>query len=75
MNTAIVPTSNVSGNIGSCEIKSDSYNVDLFHVQVVAVNSCTGRVISQNVMFDFDWFFYVPFALCIGVAFLKMVFD
>lgn len=66
----IVGGSNVSGNIGSCEIKSDSYQKTLFTVQTTAINSCTGEIISQSTYFDTGWLFGVPVIfLLIGFVF------
>jgi len=59
-NTLLVSSPNVSGNIGSCEVKSVSFEKDSFHTMTVATNSCSGQIISQNVYFDWS-IVYNPF--------------
>lgn len=48
MNTQIVSSPNIEGNIGSCEIKSNTYSLDSWHNQTVAINSCTGEIVSTQ---------------------------
>ena len=60
----IVSTPNITGNIGSCEIKTSSMSVSSFYTQTMAVNSCTGEIVSQQTYYDYS---YVYFPLVIIV--------
>lgn len=52
-NTKVITTSpNIAGNIGSCEIKSDSFSKDSWYTTTIAVNSCNGQIVSQNTYFE-----------------------
>lgn len=44
----VVVGGSVSGNIGSCEIKTTDINLSTVYKQTVAVNSCNGKVISKS---------------------------
>lgn len=71
----IVGGSNVNGNIGSCEIKSNSFNKDFWNIQTVAVNSCSGEIISSNVYFD-GISILVGVIIILGISFIfKLAFD
>lgn len=48
MDKTLLVGGNVTGNVGSCEVKSDYYSVSFFKEQTTAVNSCTGQIIAQN---------------------------
>lgn len=72
-NTAIVG-GNVTGNIGSCKIESTGVDVSSFYKYTVAVNSCTGEVVSKSeVYFDSSWLvipvlvFTIIFSLIAGI--------
>lgn len=69
----IVGSPNVSGNIGSCEIKSTNFQKTLFTKQTTAVNSCTGEIFSQSVYFDSNWLFGLPI-LYLLVGFVCFIF-
>ena len=77
--TAVVAISpNISGNVGSCAVTSNSFQKTLFTVETVAVNSCTGEVVSQSVYFDSTWLFGVPIILImigIGGWVIKSLFE
>ncbi len=45
--TAIVG-GNVSGNIGSCSVIATDMSTSLMYQKTVAVNSCTGAVVSES---------------------------
>lgn len=51
-NNVVIPIAgqNITGNIGSCAINANSYSVSFFTMEVVAVNSCTGEIISREQM-------------------------
>lgn len=49
MDKTLIVGGNVSGNVGSCEVKSDFYKVSFFKEETVAVNSCTGEIVAQNI--------------------------
>lgn len=75
MNTTTLVTSpNINGNIGSCEIKSNSYSVDYWHSQTTAVNSYTGQTIAQNTIFDSSGLLWLPITLIIAL-FFKFLLD
>lgn len=46
-NTAIIG-GNVTGNIGSCSVVSTDISTSMMYQKTVAVNSCTGEVVSQS---------------------------
>lgn len=46
-NTAIVG-GNVTGNIGSCSVVSTDINTSFMYQKTVAVNSCTGVIVSES---------------------------
>lgn len=56
--TLIVGSPNISGNVGSCEIKSNEFSVSMFKSQTVAVNSCTGEIVASNIFISSDFIFY-----------------
>lgn len=70
----LVGGSNVSGNIGSCEIKSDNVSIDYWHYKAIAVNSCTGNIISENIIFDSSGFGWLA-GIIILICFLGMIFN
>lgn len=77
-NTIVPVSSNIIGNIGSCAIKETRYNISTFRVEVTAVDSCTGKILASNQMFDGTWFFIIPLAIFIlglGTAFIKALFS
>lgn len=78
MNTAVIAGSNVEGNIGSCSVIPSSYPVDFWYKEVVAVNSCSGEVVSKEVIFNGDIIF-AGVAMLLLLAFigaiLRMIFD
>lgn len=70
----IVGGSNVNGNIGSCEIKSNSYQKSLFYVETAAVNSCTGEIISKTTYWDSTWLWF-GLIVIIVIVWAKWLFD
>lgn len=56
----IVGGSSVNGNIGSCEIKSNTHSINSFYNQTISINSCTGEIMSNNTYFDYGTMF-LPF--------------
>jgi len=68
MNNNIIASSpNIAGNIGSCEIKSDTYNISSFYCRTMAVNSCTGEVVSDTTFFQWGYI-YLPFIIFLGIT-------
>lgn len=58
-NTAVIPTNNVEGNIGSCSVQTSRVWVNSITAREFATNSCTGEVISDNTFIDWG-FVYAP---------------
>lgn len=73
MEKAIIASENVSGNIGDCKVNEATYNVDLFTVEVVATDSCTGTVIASNQMFDSGWLIF-GLLVFVVIGFFGMMF-
>jgi hypothetical protein len=68
----------VTGNIGSCEVKSSNFSVSSFYTETVAVNSCTGEVVSQNIYYDWSYIYFPAALIFIIVAIfvsLRVAFD
>lgn len=78
-NTPVVVGGNIEGNIGSCDVKSTYINIDSWHKQTMAVNSCTGQVVYQSPIY-YDWsYIYFPLAFVLvfvaTIASLRVLFD
>ncbi len=75
----LVSSPNIEGNIGSCAIQSTNIPLDSWHTQTIAINSCTGKVVSQTSYFEWGGTLLVGaiilFILLIGTVLLKMIFD
>lgn len=48
----VISTPNIEGNIGSCEVKSTQFSKGFWKSETVAVNSCTGQIIADNIYVD-----------------------
>lgn len=59
--------SNVEGNIGSCEVKTATLSKSSFYTQTIAVNSCSGEIISNNTYYDWGYV-YFPVTIVLVVA-------
>lgn len=60
MNTnTLVASPNINGNIGNCQINSTDSTVDTFHTMTIAINSCNGEIVNQNVHLE-STFIIVP---------------
>lgn len=75
----VIDGAGVSGNIGSCEVKSTNVYADSWHTQVIAVNSCTGQVVYQSPVY-YDWgYVYFPllfvFVVLLIAGGLRAIFD
>ena len=69
-NTPVVMTNgNVQGNIGSCEIKTSEVSVSSFYKRSIALDSCTGQIVSDNTYYDWEYI-YVPGVIIVIVLFL-----
>ncbi len=44
----IIVAGGVNGNIGDCKVNSESMYLDSFHLRTIAVNSCTGEIVSDS---------------------------
>jgi hypothetical protein len=67
MNTNVIASSpNINGNIGSCEIKSNSYDVSSFYTRTTAVNSCTGEIINDTTYYQWGYT-YIPGVIFLGI--------
>lgn len=74
-NTNVIASSpNISGNIGSCEVKSTDVSVTTFQVNTIAVNSCTGEIVSQHQYYDWTWIL-IPLIIVIIITTLRVSFD
>lgn len=68
----------VEGNIGSCEVKSTSVSLDSWHTQTLAVNSCTGEVVSNNSYYDWSYIYFpvmIVFVIVTILVFVRGIFD
>jgi len=72
--TNLVSTPNITGNIGSCEIKSDTFSKNSFYSTTVAVNSCTGEIVSQNTYYNYGYI-YFPVIVIVTIVALRWLFD
>lgn len=74
----VVVGGSVEGNIGSCEVKTTSISKSSFYTQTIAVNSCSGEIVSNNTFYDWS---YVYFPLVLVIVFIlifgafKTIFD
>lgn len=76
--TLIIPTNNLSGNIGSCEVKTTSLSVDSFHTRSIAINSCTGAIVSDNTYYDWEYVYAPGVIVIILIAvglFFRIIMD
>ena len=48
----------VTGNVGSCEIKSTQTYVSSFYTRTMAINSCTGEVVNDNTYYDWSYIYF-----------------
>ena len=71
----IVGGSNVNGNIGSCEIKSDNFSTSSWRTQTVAVNSCTGEIVSSKEYFDVGVIYFPAIIIIIVWAIKKILIE
>jgi hypothetical protein len=55
MTNTLVNSENIVGNIGSCEVKSNTYALSSFYKETVAVNSCTGEIVSDTTWYDYSY--------------------
>ena len=69
----LVGGSNISGNIGSCEIKNNTYSVSSFITRSTSINSCTGQIVSDNTYYDWSYI-YFPGAIIAIVIFIAIFF-
>lgn len=64
----IIVGGNVSGNVGSCEVKSTDVKHSFFKIETVAVNSCSGQIVADNTYTD--WFGVALFGVLLFAAFI-----
>lgn len=69
--TNLISTPNITGNIGSCEVKSITTAVSSFYNQVIVSNSCTGEIITNATYFDYMG---LGFGALIGCCVLSILF-
>ena len=80
-NTIIAGSENIEGNIGSCQVNSQSFEVDSWHTQTIAVDSCTGKIIAQNTYFDWSvvyvpfFIIFILFGILLALGALRALFD
>ncbi len=78
-NTKVIASSpNLTGNLGSCEVKSTTYSIDSWHSGVILQDSCTGKLLAQHEYYDWGYI-YIPLVI-VGMfvlvfAAVKMIFD
>lgn len=53
--TVAVVGGEVTGNIGSCSVVSTNITVSSFYKETVAVNSCTGQVVADNIWYYWSY--------------------
>lgn len=68
----IVGGSNVNGNIGDCKVNSETFQKSLFYSQTTAVNSCSGEVISSEVIWDSGWLFFGLICIIVFLFAIKL---
>lgn len=68
----VVVGGSVEGNIGSCKVEYTSIPVSSFYKNTVAVNSCSGEVISQNTWYDWGYI-YGPGTFLLGVVVVLVI--
>ena len=58
MNTVAITGGEIVGNIGSCQVNTERVQTGFWTTQEIAVDSCSGEIISQAEFFDhgFLWF-------------------
>lgn len=66
-NTKLVVGGNVSGNIGSCEVNSTDVSKDFFHVETMAVNSCTGQIVADYIHIDGSIITIIIAVIAVGI--------
>lgn len=71
--TIVVGSPNITGNIGSCEVKSQNIAINSFRTQTIATNSCTGQIIAQNTYTDYANISLVGFLIIMGLALVAMI--
>lgn len=53
MEKTLIVGGSVSGNVGSCEVKSTDIKISSWSYRTIAVNSCTGQVVSESTYRDY----------------------
>lgn len=48
MEKAILAGGDIEGNIGSCQVLSETFDIKPFKVQTIATNSCTGEIVANT---------------------------
>jgi hypothetical protein len=78
MTNTLVNSENIVGNIGSCEVKSTTYALSSFYKETVAVNSCTGEIVSDTTWYDYSYVYMPLMVIVLVVLFfsaLRFIFD
>lgn len=75
----IASSPNLVGNLGSCSVVSTNVSINSFYTETIAVNSCTGDIVSQNTYFDWGNMLVVGIVLglivILGGMVLRMFLD
>ena len=66
MTNTLVTSPNIEGNIGSCEVKSNTYDVSSFYSRTTAVNSCTGQIVNDTTYYQWGYI-YIPSVIFMGL--------
>lgn len=69
-NTAVVPTANVEGNIGSCSVQTSRVWVNSITAREFATNSCTGEIVSDHTFIDWGFVYFPGVIVVIIIAVL-----
>lgn len=71
----LVVAGGVNGNIGSCSIVSTNISKGAFTVETMAVNSCTGEIVSHtDAYFDSSWI-AIPVIIIFLFLGIRILFD
>lgn len=68
----VVPTANVTGNVGSCAITSTDVSKSSWTTETIAVNSCTGAVVADSTYISWG---SVTLAILLIVGALVVIFS
>ena len=68
MTNTLVSSPNITGNIGSCKVDSQTYSLSSFYKETVAVNTCTGEIVSRTTWYDYGYIYQPTVIIFVMVA-------